>query len=152
MAKRKTKEHEQLRKELDLRYKNIAKNMEYSPMVGCNAMIGDKGDKKKKSVRARVCGDTRGKTVRRECKHRLYGCTGGRNTKTYHSSERSRYCTFSGKSKEEIEEIREAYFQEHPDARKEYESTHPDGGRKRKGNKTGEKGTCELVCARCLIQ
>ena len=152
MAKRKRKEHEQLRKELDLRYKNIAKNMEYSPMVGCNAMIGDKGDKKKKSGRARVCGDTRGKTVRRECKHRLYGCTGGRNTKTYHSSERSQYCTFSGKSKEEIEEIREAYFQEHPDARKEYESTHPDGGRKRKGNKTGEKGTCELVCTRCLIQ
>ena len=88
---------------------------------------------KKKRGRARVCGDTRGKTVQRECKHRLYGCIGETNTKTFHSSERSRYCTFSGKSTEEIEEIREAYFQEHPDARKEYESIYPDGGRKRKG-------------------
>ena len=46
-----------------MRYKNISKNMEYSPMVGCNAIIEDKGGKIKKSGRARVCGDTRGKTV-----------------------------------------------------------------------------------------
>ena len=101
MATRKRREHEQLRKELELRYKNVAKNMEYSPMVGCDMAIGKRRGKKK--------------TGQRICKHRLYGCTGGTNTKTYHSSERSQYCTFSGRSKEDIKMIREAYFLEHPE-------------------------------------
>ena len=51
MTKRKTKEHEQLRKELELRYKNIQKNMEYSPMVGCDTVIGDGGGEQEKGQR-----------------------------------------------------------------------------------------------------
>ena len=43
MATRKRREHEQLRKELELRYKNVAKNMEYSPMVGCDMAVGKEG-------------------------------------------------------------------------------------------------------------
>ena len=121
MATQKRREHEQLRKELELRYKNVAKNMEYSPMVGCDMAIGKKGGGKKK-------------TGQRIYKHRLYGCTGGTNAKTYHSSERSKYCTFSGRSKEDIRMIREAYFLEHPEKRKEFERMYPkeisEGGRK----------------------
>ena len=126
MAKRKTKEHTQLRKELELRYKNIAKNMEYSPMVGCDTVIRDKGSKNK--------------TVQKICRHQLYGCTGGTNSKTYHRSEASQHCTFSGKSKREMRIIKEEYFQEHPDARKEYELMYPDEASKLTGNRTSETG------------
>ena len=134
MAKRKKREHDQLRKELELRYKNIAKNMEYSPMVGCDTGIGDKGGKKK------------GKTEKKLCKHRLYGCTGGTNTKTYHLTERSRHCTFSGKSKEEIRTIRDAYFREHPDARKEYETMYPGEALDCTESRMGGSGMYKLVC------
>ena len=51
MATQKRREHEQLRKELELRYKNVAKNMEYSPMVGCDMAIGNKGGVKRRRVR-----------------------------------------------------------------------------------------------------
>ena len=75
------------------------------------------------------------KTGQRICKHRLYGCTGGTNAKTYHSSERSKYCTFAGRSKEDMRIIREAYFLEHPEKRKEFERMYPketsEGDRKR---------------------
>ena len=89
MAKRKTMEHDKLRKEVELRYKNIAKNMEYSPMVGCGTTVA--GEDKSNS-----------KGNEKICKHKLYGCTGAFNSKTVHKSEASKYCTFSGKSKEEI--------------------------------------------------
>ena len=140
MAKQKSKEHEQLRKELELRYKNIQKNMEYSPMVGCDTVSGDKGGKKKGKDQSDGCKDKRGKRVQIVCKHKLYGCIGGTNTKTYHKSERSRYCTFSGKSKEEIRVIRDTYFQGNPVARKEYKMMYPEEAQRYKGNKMEEKG------------
>ena len=86
------------------------------------------------------------KIGQRICKHRMYGCTGGTNTKTYHSSERSQYCTFSGRSKEDIRMIREAYFLEHPEKRKEFERMYPketpEGGRKG----TGGQGMYQICC------
>ena len=72
MAKQKTKEYAELRKELEARYRNISKNMEYSPMVGCDTAAGT-GNKKK------------------ICKHQLYGCIGG---KAAHKSEKAKSCTF----------------------------------------------------------
>ena len=146
MAKQKTKEHEQLRKELELRYKNIQKNMEYSPMVGCDTVIGDEGDKNKEKDQGNVAKDKKGRRAQIVCKHKLYGCTGGTNAKPSHKSERSRHCTFSGKSKDEIRVIRDAYFREHPDARKEYEMMYPDEARKCKGNKRGGEGMYKLLC------
>ena len=111
----------------------MAKNMEYSPMVGCDTAIGNKGVKKK--------------TAQRICKHRLYGCTGGINAKTYHSSERSKYCTFLGRSKEDIRKIREAYFLEHPEEMNEFERMYPketsEGERKRMGGSGMYQIDCE---------
>ena len=138
MATRKRREHEQLRKELELRYKNVAKNMEYSPMVGCDMAVGKEGVGKKK-------------TGQRICKHRLYGCTGGTNTKTYHSSERSKYCTFSGRSKEDIRMIREAYFLEHPEKRKEFERMYPKETPKRGRKGTGGAGMYQICCEHFVI-
>ena len=60
MAKRKAMEHDKLRKELEIRYKNIAKNMEYSPMVGCGTTVD--GVNKSNS-----------KANQKICKHKLYG-------------------------------------------------------------------------------
>ena len=62
MAKRKANEHAKLRKELDTRYKNIAKNMEYSPMVGCDTAAGV---------------ENKSKVGTKICRHALYGCKGG---------------------------------------------------------------------------
>ena len=49
--KRKKREHEKLRKELDRRFKDVAKNLEYSSMIGCNAdepkTITEKNDRTK---------------------------------------------------------------------------------------------------------
>ena len=118
-------EHDKLRKELETRYKNIAKNMEYSPMVGCGTMVD--GESKNSP-----------KTDPKICKHRLYGCIGGFNSKTAHKSEASKHCTFSGKSKIEIKSIRDAYFKEYPYAKAEYERMYPGEAtkdtRKRKGS------------------
>ena len=78
MAKRKTNEHKKLRKELDARYRNIANNMEYSPMVGCDTAAGV-GNKSKVGPKI--------------CRHALYGYKGGEE-KTAHKTERSELCTF----------------------------------------------------------
>ena len=90
MVKRKANEHAKLRKELDARYRNIAKNMEYSPMVGCDTAAGV---------------ENKSKVGTKICRHALYGCKGGE--KTPHKTERSESCTFNGKSEKEIREIRE---------------------------------------------
>ena len=76
----------------------------------------------------------------------MYGCTGETNTK-YLISQKD-HCTvhFSGKSKDDIRVIRDAHFQEHPDARKEYEMMYPDEAQKCKGNKRGGKGMYKLSC------
>ena len=108
--------------------------------------IGDKGGKNKEKDQGNVGKDKKGGRAQIICKHKLYGCTGGTNTKTSHKSERSRHCTFSGKSRDEIRVIRDAYFQEHPDARKEYKMMNPDEARKCKGNKRGGKGMYRLSC------
>jgi len=146
MAKRKRKEHEQLRKELELRYRNVQKNMEYSPMVGCDTVIGDKGGKNKEKDQDNIGEAKKGRKGQIVCRHKLYGCTGGTNTKTAHKSERSRHCTFSGKTRDEIRVIRDAYFQEHPDARKEYDMMHPHETQKSKVNKRGGEGMYRMSC------
>ena len=58
MAKRKANKHTKLRKELDAGYRNIAKNMEYSPMVGCDTAAGV-GNKSKVDPKI--------------CRHAIYG-------------------------------------------------------------------------------
>jgi len=100
----------QLRKELELRYRNVQKNMEYSPMVGCDTVIGDKGDKNKEKDQGNVGKDKKGTRAKIVCTHKLHGCTGGTNARTSHKSKQSQFCTFSGKSRDEIRVIREAYF------------------------------------------
>ena len=40
--KQKRRDHAQLRKELELRYKIIVTNMEYVPMMSCGTAIGNK--------------------------------------------------------------------------------------------------------------
>ena len=104
MAKRKANEHAKLRKELDARYKNIAKNMEYSPMVGCDTAAGV---------------ETKSKVGTKICRHALYGCKGGE--KTPHKTERSKSCTFNGKSAEYIRMVRDEYFVKNPHAKVEYD-------------------------------
>ena len=42
--------------------------------------------------------------------------------------------------------IRDAYFQEHPDERKEYDMMHPHETQKSKGNKRGGEGMYRLSC------
>ena len=103
-AKRKANEYAKLRKELDARYKNIAKNMEYSPMVGCDKATGV---------------ENKSKVDPKICRHALYGCKGGE--KTPHKTERSESCTFDGMSGKKIREAREEYFVSHPEAKEEYD-------------------------------
>ena len=146
MAKRKKKEHDQLRKELELRYRNIAKNMEYSPMVGCDTVIGNEGGTNKKKDKAKAVREKKGTYNQRICKHKLYGCRGGTNTRTYHKSERSKHCGFFGKSKVEVKVIRDAYFEDHQYSRKEYERMYSNEAQVYKGNKLGEKGVYRLLC------
>ena len=128
MAKQKAMEHDKLRKELEARYKNIAKNMEYSPMVGCDT-VNERG------VR------TRYKSAHKVCQHKLYGCTGGVNSKTAHKSEASKYCTFHGK----IERIRNAYFIQYPDAKAEYENMYPDKVMGKVRKRKGAPGKCYVL-------
>ena len=145
-AKRKADEHAKLRKELDARCKDIAKNMEYSPMVGCNARAGNmEGEKDKPGMKI--------------CRHKLYGCIGGENARTAHKSEASKFCTFVGKSKDEIREIKDKYFLEHPEAKAEYEKlygkevrTECTGNVKKMGgekDKTGQK-SCRHKLYGCI--
>ena len=77
MAKRKANKHAKLRKELVARYKNIAKNMEYSPMMGCDTAAGV---------------ENKSKVDPKIYRHALYGCKGGE--KTPHKTERAESCTF----------------------------------------------------------
>ena len=65
MSKCKANEHAKLRKELDARYRNIAKNMEYSPMVGCDTAAGV---------------ENKSKVDPKICRNALYGCKGGEKT------------------------------------------------------------------------
>ena len=104
MAKRKANEYAKLRKELYARYKNIAKNMEYSPMVGCDTAAGV---------------ENKSKVGTKICRHALYGCKGGE--KTPHKSEWSKSCSFNGMFEKKIREIREKYFEDHPKAKEEYD-------------------------------
>ena len=67
---------------MDARYRNIVKNMEYSPMVGCDTAAGVG----KKS-----------KVVSKICRHTLCGCKGGENVP--HKTERSELCTLWNVSK-----------------------------------------------------
>ena len=86
-TKRKKREHEKLRKELDRRFKDVAKNLEYSSMIGCNA-------DEPKTI-------TKKAAAQKICKHASYGCT--INTpKEQHETERSKHCTFNGKTTEYI--------------------------------------------------
>ncbi len=103
MARRKANEHAKLRKELDLRYRNIAKNMKYSPTVGCDTV----GQRTKPNIKV--------------CKHKLYGCTGGLTKSNEHLIQRSKYCTFCQNTEKEIDEIRSKYFLDHPEAKLEYD-------------------------------
>ena len=124
MAKRKANEHAKLRKELDARYRNIAKNIEYSPIVGCDTVAGV-GNKSK--------------VGRKICRHKLYGYIEG-GDKATHKTERAKLCTFHGKSTEYIMEVRDAYFIEHPDAKVEYNEMYlevviADNGKKKKKKK-----------------
>jgi len=107
-AKQKAKEHDNLKKELKARFKVIEKNMEYSPMIGCNTMVGS-------------AGSVKNKLALKVCKHKLYGCTGGGTARTAHKSEKSVYCTFYGKSSNDIKEIRDRDFLENPEAKAEYD-------------------------------
>ena len=77
MTKHKANEHAKLRKEIDARYKNIDKNMEYSPMVGCDT-AADVGNK-----------STVGPKIYR---HALYERKGG--GKTPYKTETAKSCTF----------------------------------------------------------
>ena len=70
-------------KELDRRFKDVAKNLEYSSMVGCNTNDSPSQKKEKEQV---------------ICNHIAYGCVGTKE----HKTERSQHCTFNGKSKDEI--------------------------------------------------
>ena len=104
MAKRKANEHAKLRKEVEARRKNISKNMEYSPMVGCDTAAGV---------------ENKSKVDPNICRHALYGCKGGE--KSPHKIESSESCTFYGTSQKEIREIRNSYFVAHPEAKEEYD-------------------------------
>ena len=117
MAKRKANKHAKLRKELEARKKNKSKNMEYSPMVGCDAAAGV--EDKSKGVR------NKSKAGRVICRHALYGCIGkGDNAK--HKTERSKSCTFNDKSAEFIRKVRDDYFIDNPDAKVEYDKMYPE--------------------------
>lgn len=52
-AKRKTREHDKSRQELDKRFKDVAKTMEYKSMVGCNDDVPT--TKKKKTSGLQPC-------------------------------------------------------------------------------------------------
>jgi len=117
MARRKANEHAKLRKELDARQKNIAKNAEYYPMVGFDAAVGVE-DKSKG-------GRNKSKAIRVVCRHALYGCIGG-GDKAKHKTERSKSCTFNGKSAEYIRKVRDEYFDKNPHAKVEYDNMYPD--------------------------
>ena len=73
-----------------------------------------------------IYGDIKSRSDLKICKHKLYGCTGAFNTNTAHTSEASKYCTFSGKSKDEIRRIRDVYFTQYPDAKAEYKKMYPE--------------------------
>jgi len=93
-TKRKRREHEKLRKELDRRFKDVAKNLEYSSMIGCNA-------DEPKTI-------TKKAAAQKICKHASYECT--INTpKEQHKTERSKHCTFYGKTAEYIAQAKATY-------------------------------------------
>ena len=134
MARRKDNEHAKLRKELDARQKNISKNAEYSPMVGCDAAAGVE-DKSK-------VGRNKSKTGRVVCRHALYGCIGG-GDKAKHKTERSKSCTFNGQSAEYIRKVRDEYFDKNPHAKVEYDKMYPEvvtvgNGKKKKKKRIEE--------------
>ena len=89
-AKQKERERAKLRQELDQRFKDDAKKIEYSSMVRCNTDDSPSPKKKKEQV---------------ICNHVAYGCVGTKE----HKTERSQHCTFNGKSKDEIAAIRATY-------------------------------------------
>ena len=59
------------------------------------------------------------------CRHKLYGCIGG-GDKTTHKTEMSKSCTFYVKSPEYIRKAREKYFNDHPNAKVEYDKMYPE--------------------------
>ena len=91
--KRKKREHEKLRKELDRRFKDVAKNMEYGSKIGCNSDEPHPEPKQNKEVIS--------------CNHASYGCIAQQK----HKTERSKWCTFNGKSKEFIQQVKRTYHE-----------------------------------------
>ena len=59
------------------------------------------------------------------CRHKLYGCIGG-GDKTTHKTERSKSCTFNGKSAEYIRTVRDEYFVKNPHVKVEYDKMYPE--------------------------
>ena len=59
------------------------------------------------------------------CRHKLYGCIGG-GDKATHKTERSKSCTFNGKSTEYIRKVRDKYSIDHPNAKVEYDKMYPE--------------------------
>ena len=55
MVKRKDTEHAKIRKYLEKRFKDIAKNMDYGPHIGCTEG-GEKSDEKEDGVRRQIKG------------------------------------------------------------------------------------------------
>ena len=72
----------------------MAKNLEYSSMIGCNA-------DEPKTI-------TKKTTEQKICKHASYGCTAN-TTKEQHKTERSKHCTFNGKTAEYIAQAKATY-------------------------------------------
>ena len=89
---RKKREHEKLRKELDRRVKDVAKNLEYSSMVGCN-------------INKSLPPATKKKAVPVVCNHASYGCIATQK----HKIERSKWCTFNGRTVEYIRTAKATY-------------------------------------------
>ena len=94
---RKKREHEKLRKELDKRFRDVAKNLLYSSMIGCNS--DDPKTNTKKTAERKIC------------KHASYGCTPN-TTKEQHKTERSKHCIFNGKTAEYIAKAKATYENE----------------------------------------
>ena len=99
IAKRKNNEHIKIRKDLEKRFKDIAKNVEYGSQIGCKEGDGKPDEKKEGGEKIKK----RKKTDVKIRKHRAYCCTIDEfEKKKHHLTEVSKHCVFNSKSKEKI--------------------------------------------------
>ena len=107
MEKRKNNDHEKIRTELEKRFKDIDRKIEYGSHIGCKEgdgkhdvkKDGDEKTKKRKNNEVKLC------------KYTAYGCTIRDNEKKNdHLIEFSKHCKFNGASEDFIASEREKYL------------------------------------------